>query len=867
MPAMTPERWHQITHLFHQALVHDPSMRDAFLDDVCAGDGVLCQEVKALLEAHLNAGGFGERPVLAASEPAMPFAAALLDGLAVPGTTLGNYRIERVIGRGGMGVVCLAHDMTLHRPVALKLLGSQMDVGTAHARLLREARIAAGLNHPSICTVHEVGGANGIAFIAMEYVEGRPLAERLNEGVLPLEDAIRYGIQAADALGYAHDHGVVHRDFKAANVMLATSGALKIVDFGLAQRTEAPIANARTIDSLTDAGLVAGTPHAMAPEQVRGEVADARADIWSFGVLLHEMVGGVRPFDGTTAVDLFSSILRDAPRPLPDSVPIDVRAIVGRCLEKDPDLRYQHGRDLHSALTAIHARKTVEDTPRARITRRQWVALACCAGLVPVAAIVADVGTLRERLVRLASVSGRTVRVAVLPFTNLTGDPSQEYFSDGLTEEVITQLGRLHSDRFGVIARTSAMRYKRTDKPIDQIARELGADYVLEGSARRDGDRVRITTQLIRARDQTQVWADSFERQLSGILSVQSDIARGVAGSLAIAIIPAEQASLLRSRPVSPDAFDAYLKGREHLYKATSADFDAALKYFELALEKDANFAPAYAGISAVWSGRQQYRFASPRDATPKAKAAVETALALDSALAEAHHRLAVIRLTADWDWSGVEQEFKKAIDLNPGYPDARSTYSHLLNILKRPTEALSEIARALQIDPFNTQFKAFYGRLLHQLRRYDDAIAQYDEVLRIVPNHTLALNGRREAFFEKRMFTEAFEGERAVWTARNDSEMVAALDRGYTEGGYPGGWRRGADTLAARSRTAQTAPVDIWVLYVRAGDHERALEWLDRGYQSRDPNMIYLGVGPIYDPLRDDVRFQDLLRRMKLPS
>jgi len=869
---MTPERWHQITGVFHEALGRDPEMRAQFLDEVCASDAVLRKEVNALLDAHENAGRFGDSPVFGSSEPIADsdgrFLSSRSDFLArsaAPGTTLGNYLIERHIGRGGMGIVCLAYDTRLHRRVALKLLNSSADGETARARLLHEARNAAALNHPGICTIHEVGESDRSAFIAMEYVDGRPITDRLGERPLPIDQVLRYGIQAADALAYAHDHGVIHRDFKAANVMITATGSLKIVDFGLARRTDTPNANASTIGSLAPAGVAVGTPYAMAPEQVRGSRVNTPADVWAFGVLLYEMATGAKPFDAPTTAELFSSILRDAPAPLPDSVPAGLKALIARCLQKEPEHRYQHAREVRMALEAIETGSPLSAPARvAAMGRRRWLQLGTSAVVAAGAALVGfDAGGMRAHLLGRPS----AVKLAVLPFENLTGDATQEYFSDGLTEEMIAQLGRLGPQHLAVIARTSAMQYKKTAKPNDRIGGELGVDYILEGSTRREGSRVRITAQLIRVRDQTQLWADSFERELSGILAVQSDVTRGVARSLAIALLPTDETRLANVQPVNPEAYEEYLKGREHVYKVTRPDLDTALQYFERALQKDPNYALAYTGVSAVWSARQQFRFAPPREAAPKAKAAASKALALDGSLPEAHFRLGVLNFSTDWDWSAAEREFERAIELNPNFPDARSTYSHLLSIMKRPAEAMKQAERALQLDPFNSLFTAFYGTLLNQMHRYDDAIAQYDKVLRAVPNHTMALNGRRQALYQKHLYKEALEAERAVWAAMSDAEMVTALDRGYGEAGYVGAWRSAADVLAARSRAARVAPLDVWSLYLRAGDNDRALEWLEEGFQTREPNMIYIGVGPIYDGLRGDSRFQSLLRRMNLPS
>ena len=863
---MTPERWRQITGVFHDVLARDAATRQAFLHEVCAGDEALRAEVIALLEADHDAGQFGERPVLVFPEEAAHPAPAI----AGPDTTLGAYRIERLLGRGGMGEVYLAYDTTLHRRVALKVVGSPAGGEPAHARLLREARNAAALNHPCICTIHEVGDANGSAFIAMEYVDGRPLSDSLRDGALPLEDAIRYGIQAADALAYAHANGVVHRDFKAANVMVTASGSLKIVDFGLARREDALVADATTLASLAPSGVAAGTPYAMAPEQVRGGGTDARTDIWALGVLLHQMVSGAQPFRASTSPELFSSILRDAPAPLPNGVPAVLRLVIERCLEKEPERRYEHAREVGVALEAIQTgTMPLWATWRARIRRRPWMAAAAVGlGVVTLLAGV-NVGGVRERLTG-SPTAAQPIKLAVLPFENLTGDPQQEYFTDGLTQEMITQLGRLHPQRLSVIARTSSMRYKNRDIPLEEIGRELGVDYVLEGSARREGSRVRISATLIQVRDQTQRWADNFDRELAGILVLQSDVARGVARSLALTLAPDEQARLDSARSVNHEAYEAYLRGLSHLEKLTREDTNPALRYFEAALEKDPSYALAYLGIHRVWSTRQQLGAASPREAAPAMKAALAKAielkaLELDETRAVAHYRLADQART-EWDWAAEELNFQRAIELDPNYAEVRAFYSGPLLRMKHPEEAMAQIQRAIELDPLNPSIQALYCNRLGLVRRYDEAIVQCRNALRTAPDSGPALTGLGMALHHTGRYKEVLDHERMRAARRGDRELDDVLALGYAEGRYREAMRLAGDVLAARS-TRDRNEMSIARFYLFAGENDRALDLLERGYEARDPNLPSISFTPDVDPLRGHPRFQDLLRRMKLPS
>ena len=763
-----------------------------------------------------------------------------------------------------MGVVFLAHDTTLHRQVALKVLTSAND-GIARDRLLREARNAAALNHPNICTIYEVGEADGRAFIAMEYVDGRPLNDRLAESALPLSEAVRCGIEAADALAYAHGRGVIHRDLKAANAIVTTTGRLKLVDFGLARREDALLAGATTMASVAPAGVSFGTPYAMAPEQVRGGITDARTDIWALGVLLYEMVTGAKPFRAPTTPELFSSILRDAPAPPPKGVPAGLQSVIERCLEKQPERRYEHVRDVSAALETIEAgTMPAWATWRVRVRRRPWLTAAASLFAIVTILVGGNVGGLRARLTGRSSAADG-IKLAVLPFENLTGDPEQEYFSDGLTEEMITQLGRLHPQRLSVIARTSSMRYKNRDVPVDQIGRELGVDYIMEGSARREGNRVRISATLIRVRDQTQQWTDSFDRELASILSLQGDVARGVAGSLALTLLPDEQSRVASARPVNPEAYEAYLKGDFHAQKETPADLDVALKYFETARQKDPGYAPAHTGIAFVWTARNQMGYVPPSEATPRVKAAAMRAVELDPALALGHYALGMAAWN-EWDWEANEREFRRAIELDPNLADVRAFYSHLLIALKRPDEALAQIERAVQLDPFNAFIRALYGVDLYFVRRYDEAIVQLRSALKTSPDLPFAHCVLGKAFSMKGRPEQALVAAEGCF-GHYGPEVKDALARGYSDAGYRGAMRSLASLLATGFTGAYVAPIDVFSTYLQAGQKDAALEWLAKAVEAGDPNVY----GPVRDPftndsLGDDPRFQVLLRRTRLP-
>jgi serine/threonine protein kinase/tetratricopeptide (TPR) repeat protein len=777
---------------------------------------------------------------------------------------VGTHRLERLLGRGGMGAVFLAYDSRLHRHVALKVLDHDAADATASARLLREARNAAALNHPHICTIHEVGEADGTAFIAMEFVEGRSLRERVDEGALSMSETVRLGIQAADALAYAHQHGVVHRDFKAANAIVGENGRLKVVDFGLARRDDPPLSDATTMASMVPSGAVAGTPYAMAPEQVRGEAADARTDVWALGVLLYELATAGRPFNGPSVPELYSSILTTPPVPLPPTVPGRLTTVITRCLEKDPARRYQRAEEVRAALEAIATGATAHwSTWSYRLRRRP--ALAAIAAVVAAVAVPVGINLagLRDELAGVLR-EEPPIRLAVLPFENLTGDPEQEYFSDGLTEEMITQLGRLHPQRLSVIARTSSMRYKRRDLPMDQIARELGVDYVMEGSARREGNRVRISASLIQVRDQTQRWSESFEREMANVLALQSDVARGVARALAITLLPADQSRLAAARPVNPEAYEAYLKGRFQWQTMTPQALDAAMGYFELAVQKDPNYAAPYTGMGTIWGLRCNNGVMRCREAVTKWKEVVRKAKELEPDLPQVQAQAAAIAYYVDWDWPAADREFRRALEVDAADPDVHMWYAdYLMNVAGRVDHAIAEARRAVELDPQNTFYQVRVAVAFMDAHREDDAIAVLQQVLKADPGMRQAQINLVQAFAAKRMYTEAL----AVMTQMNanDPAIVEAQQRAYADGGFPRVARLRPDNLVRQSQTTYVSPGGIAAAYARAGEVALALDYLEKAFEEQETMMVSLGSGRAWDTLRGEPRFSAMLRRMKL--
>jgi TolB-like protein/Tfp pilus assembly protein PilF/predicted Ser/Thr protein kinase len=791
--------------------------------------------------------------------------APLAHGLGVGTVIAGKYRLLGEIGHGGMGVVYKAEDLKLRRLVALKFLPPHLvDEPEREERFLVEARAAAALSHPNVCVVHEIGDSDGRPYIAMEYVEGETLREKVKGSPLSAEEALAIAVQVAAALGETHGKGILHRDIKSANIMVTGKGQAKVMDFGLAKL--------RGASSLTRSHTTLGTVAYMSPEQARGEELDGRTDVWSLGVVLYEMVTGELPFRGDHEQTVIHSILNSEPKPpsrVREGLPTGVDGVIGRALAKDAAERYPTMEDLRSDLEAVAA-----GLRPAKARRRVWrtlfgpkrVVLLGAAVIVVAAALVGfDVRGIRGRIFGARGSPEPAVKLAVLPFANLTGDPEQEYLSDGFTQEMITQLGRLHPQSLSVIARTSVMRYKKAEAPVDRIGRELGVDHVLEGSVQREGGRIRIAAELVRVGDQTQLWADSYEREFSGILTVQSQVAQSVAKALALKLLPAQEARLAIVRTINPQAYDAYLKGSSLWQTLRAADVDAAQRAFETALEQDPSYAPAHAGLAWVWLVRQQMGLI-PRGAQggAKAKAAALQALALDDESAEAHEALASILTWRDWDWTAADKEWKRALELNPNSANTHAYYAHYLAHLGRAGDGVSHSQWAIRLDPFNPLYHSLYGMVLVYLRRYDDALAAAHEAIAIRPDTAVAFSVIQRVYLCRGMREEQLAEQRL--RIAGDPERVAAFDRGLAECGYECAQRGVAGVLARRyAKGLYHSACGIALRYLDAGDKEEALQWLYRAYEDRDQNLPYVGE-PEWKPLYGDLRYQALVRRVGLP-
>jgi serine/threonine-protein kinase len=766
-----------------------------------------------------------------------------------------------------MGEVYRARHLKLGRDVALKVLPGDLAANPdRRQRFEREARAASALNHPNIVTIHDIDETGGTHYIAMELVRGRTLRELLAEAPLPLARLLAFARQIAEGLAQAHAAGIVHRDLKPENLMVTDDGLVKILDFGLAKLappSEGAGSELTTVEQATRAGVVLGTVPYMSPEQAAGRPVDFRSDQFSFGSILYEMATGRRAFQKGTTPQTLAAIIEAEPerlRRLNPLLPPPLVAVVERCLAKDPGQRYAPTRELASALQAVP-----ETTPASRIGRRAaftvvgLVAIGLAWTLLPKAGQV-------WRTLAPGTPSPRIQSVAVLPLRNLSGDPEQEYFADGMTEALITDLAKIGALK--VISRSSAMRYKGSKAPLAEIARELGVDAVVEGSAQRGGGRVRIMAQLIDPKTERALWGESYERAMSDVLRLQGEVAQAIARRIGAAVTPEEKRRLTTRDTVAPEALESYLRGIYHLQRFTPQDFDTSLRHFEAALLVDPDYASAQAGIAQVWGGRMQAGLVPPREAAPPRLAAVRRALELDGSLSEAHMALAQLRTWYEWDWEGAEAEYQRAIDLNPSNAQARVFYSHLLTFLGRADEGTEQARRALELDPLNPMYQALAGVQLMMAGRFDEGVARIRATLAKTPGFGFGYVPLWIALHHQGKYDEALAALKAHHAmARMEAGVVAALDRGYTEGGYREALRRAAQTLEARARSSSVGAIHIAHLYDRAGRTDEALEWLDRAYEARDTNMPYMGVTRFSEELRRDARFQRVLQHMKLPD
>jgi serine/threonine protein kinase/Tfp pilus assembly protein PilF len=875
---MKAERWREIENLFHAATERDSRERAAFLDHACAGDDDLRREVETLLDQS-------ERGCDLLETTAADLASEWVkeqQRITVK-QTVGHFRILSPLGKGGMGEVYLAEDSRLRRKVALKLLPKVFaDQEERRRRFEQEARAASALNHPNIVTIYDIGQASseegGAHFIAAEFVEGQTLRALMKRERMGLAAALDTAAQVSSALEAAHAAGIVHRDIKPENIMVRNDGLVKVVDFGLAKliggngewgvengewgKDATSVSPHPTLysppPSLSIPGIVMGTLAYMSPEQARGLEVDARTDIFSLGVVFYEMITGRAPFEGGTTSDLIAAILTSYPVPLGDcapGTPTELERIVGRALQKDCEKRYQTIRDLNQDLKL--ARQELEPgAPRIAlranslphvIRRRKAIFAVLALTLLALTGIGVYL-----QLGRSDAVDS----IAILPFVNEGADPNVEYLSDELPVSLINSLSRLR--RLRVMPRSSVFRYKGQQLDPAELGRKLGVRVMLTGKVAQRNDRLNIQVELVDVERVAIIWGDTFDRPLTDILRIQDEIAAKIVDELNLKLSGAEQTQVARRHTKEPEAWLLYVRGRHLAQKGGRDSQWKAVKYFKQAIARDAGFALAYAELSFAYMYLEAAGNISGNEAARWAKEYVMKALAIDSELAEARVYLGDIKYIYEWDWKGAEDEFQRALALNPTSAIANRSYGIYLVCLKRYDEAIAHMKRALGLESLSSLFNHELGAIYYFAGQFDQTIEQNLNAIELEANNEPAYYYLGKAYAQKRLYDQAFD---IILKKMSDPDIAKMYKKTYDSAGWKGVVRKRLARKLNLIKQQYISPFSIAEDYMYLGEREQALKWLEKAVDDRDDYLTFLGVEPVLAPLHDDPRFKRLMR------
>ena len=877
---MNAERLAQVEDIYHAVLEVAEDEWPSFLTNSCGNDNELRNEVESLLS-------FNDRPLSLIDIPPLDVAAEVVRENHRPniiGKKIKHYKIVSQIGTGGMGDVFLATDTVLGRNVAIKFVSAQFAQDAAGLqRFLREAKAASSLNHPNIITVHEVGKTKDTPFIATEFIDGKTLRSVMDDGQLTFKEALDIASQVASALVAAHSAGIFHRDIKPENLMIREDKLVKVVDFGLAKITGTPrietegSLQADQVDlQLSAPGLVMGTIAYMSPEQAAGKPVDERSDIWSLGVVMFEMFGGRKPFNGTAPADVMASILNDQPELPSETVPSGVKAVIAKMLAKDPARRYQSADNLLLDIREVVKDQTFEaDFEHGTQTYSNVIGAKSSGSVSSAEYVVGEVK--KHRLFALAaaailvaflSISGYLFAIggttsvnsiAVMPFENESGDPNAEFLSDGMTEALINELSQLKNIK--VIARGSSFKFKGQSVDIQQVARELGVQAILTGKISKQGDTLQVTADLVNASDNSQIWGGKYNRNRSEFEQVHKDIVR----QIGISLDKTADQQIASAEQADPQAYELLLKGRYSHSKSTEEGAKKAIEYYEQALAIDPNYALVHAAMASSYLYLGANGFDAPKESMERAEIAAGLAQELKGDLAEVHLVSATIKQFA-WNWTPAENEFKKALELNANLASVHFGYALFLSTQGRHEQALVEIKQARDLDPLKKGINLNIAYVLYFGQRYDEALEQYSNGIDLVPEYGPAYYGRGLARTAIGNYTEAISDFKEM-TRLNGEHAGVNCYLGYALA--KAGRITESRAILQRLETGReyVSPAELAILYVGLGEKEKALLALERAFAERDSQMQYLMIEPNFSDIRSEPRFAELVRKVGLPS